>query len=271
MIKRVLGFIAVVLLPATALPQSGEGCAAFVREGNEITLSADSPHPVLTIANTLAQQYGVRISAEEPVDLFAGDREDISISNPQWFTQHPGIHYSVSKKRQLEIHFAVKPDGSPTDVEALVSQLVRAANERFAFDYRIDANGEFFAVVPTRTRNEKGDFVPATSLLDGRITIPPGTRSIAETMNLMTKQLSAQTGREVSWDRGYGTGIPWGQSEIDFEAQNQPARTILEKLIELDEASGSSARHYWIASCDAKSCYIMFLNVRHLDCWRPNR
>ena len=270
MIKRVLGFVAVVLLPATAFPQSGEGCAAVVREGNEIRLSADSPHPVLTMANTLAQQYGIRISAEEPVDLFAGDREDISISDPQWFTQHPGKHYSVPKKRQLEIHFAVKPDGSPVDDEAVVKELVQAANDRFAFDYRLDVNGEFFAIVPTRARNEKGESSPATSLLDGRITIPPGTRSIAETMNLVTKQLRAQTGRQVGWDRGYLTGTPWGQSETNFEAQNQPARTILEKLIELDEASGSSARHYWIASCDAKSCFIMLLNVRHLDCWRPS-
>ena len=187
MIRRVLGLIAVVLLPVAALPQSGEGCAAVIGNGSEITLSADSEHPVLTITNTLVQQYGIRISAEEPLDLFAGDREDISHANPQWFVQHPGVHHSVPKQRQLTIHFSVKPDGSPVDVQHVVKQLVQAANEQFTFDYRLDVNGQFFAIFPLRARNEKGTSIPAASPLDHRITIPHGTRSIGETMNLVTQ------------------------------------------------------------------------------------
>jgi hypothetical protein len=48
-------------------------CAKVTRSGDEVTMVADSIRVVDSLANTLAQTFGVVVSAEEPQYEFSGD------------------------------------------------------------------------------------------------------------------------------------------------------------------------------------------------------
>ena len=81
-------------IASSAAGQTTE-CAKVTKNGDEVTLVADSIRVVDSIANTLAQRFGVVISAEEPLYQFSGDMEDVRESDPEWSAEHPKAHYLV--------------------------------------------------------------------------------------------------------------------------------------------------------------------------------
>jgi hypothetical protein len=136
----------------------------------------------------------------------------------------------------MEIHFSILRDGSPSDVEGLMRQVLEKANQQTPFRYRLDVNGEFFSFVPTATRDANDFVVAAMPLLDRRVTIPLGNRRVSESAKLMADSLSAQTGLRVSCCQGMVGGIPWGTSSVPFEAYNETARNVLERLLRLESS-----------------------------------
>ena len=110
-----------------------------------------------------------------------------------WRRLHPSKLALIPKGGRLEVQFGSRPDGAPEDMQGLLQRLVDRANEQFPFRYRLDVAGDSFSLVPTHTRDLLGHVVEIIPLLDRRITIPLGNRTVAETINLMTAQLSATT------------------------------------------------------------------------------
>src|ERR1035438_9590485 len=108
----------------------------------------------------------------------------------------------------------------PVDIPGVLRSLVDAANAQFPFQYRLDADGNWFTIIPTHTRDQLGHSVSTVPLLDRRVTIPPGTRPIMQSASLMADALSAQTGLRVSCRQGAVAGIPWGLAELLFEAND---------------------------------------------------
>ena len=163
----------------------------------------------------------------------------------------------------MEIRFSVLPDGSPSDVEGLMRQVMEKANQQTPFRYRLDVDGEFFSFVPTATRDASGFVVAAMPLLDRRVTIPLGNRKVSESANLMGDSLSAQTGLRVSCCQGMVAGIPWRNSSVPFEAHNETARNVLERLLRLES---SPPRDYRLLRCDSGWCSINVQSVWGARC-----
>jgi len=103
-----------------------------------------------------------------------------------------------------------------------------------------------------------------TPLLDRRVTIPARTRSIAATAAFMADALSAQTGLRVSCCQSAVAGIPWGMAEVAFEANNEPARNVLTRLIAA-AAPGQSDRVYWLQRCDPLPSTWCFINLAYAN------
>ena len=246
----VIRTLLMVAIAASALGQTSE-CAKVTRSGDEVTMIADSIRVVDSIATTLAQRFGVLVNAEEPQYQFSGDLQDIPEADPGWSAQHPKVHYRVPERRHMEIRFSILRDGSPSDVEGLMQQVLEKANQQTPFRYRLDVDGEFFSFAPTATRDANGIVVAAMPLLDRRITIPLGDRRISESAKLMADSLSAQTGLRVSCCQGIVASIPWGHSSAPFEAHNETARNVLERLLRLEL---SPPRDYWLLRCDSGWC-----------------
>jgi hypothetical protein len=196
------------------------------------------------------------ISSEEPQYLFDGDEEDVSLADPEWSAQHPKAHYLVRRRQRFSIPFSTFSDGNPAHPEQMLQQIVDAANSEMPSGYRLQKDEEFFSFVATKTRNAQGMVVESTPLLDRRVSIPPGTRTLAESGRLLADALSAQTGLKVSCCQTLVAGIPWGMAEAPFEAHDEMARSVLERLIRLDLQSPNGKLVHWLVRCDAGFCFI---------------
>lgn len=205
------------------------------RNGDQATLIVDSPRPVDAAATTLAREYAIRVNVEDPLYPYK--------------TNLKGGH--------LEVRYAVLSDGRPRDIPTLIQAIADTANKQWHFSYRVDRDGDWYSIIPTRIRDERGNEVDVTPLLDRRVTIPYGVRRIHETATLMADALSAQTGRRIACCQSFVGGYPWGMESIAFESHNEPARSILRKLF--IAGGGQQNRDYWLQRCDPQphgSCFI---------------
>jgi hypothetical protein len=198
-----------------ALAQSPEA-GRIERNGDQSTLLIESPRPLDSAAITIAEQFGVPVSVEDPPYVYRDDLKEVTTQGAS--TRNFQRRVFAPKGGRLEVRFNSRPDGSPDSIHGLLRDLVDKANAQFPFSYRIDSEGESLALVPTHTRDMLGRTVEIMPMLDRRITIPSGVRTIAESANLMAAELSAQTGLRVSCCQAFVAGIPWGRTEMAFEA-----------------------------------------------------
>jgi hypothetical protein len=219
---RILAML--VAIGAAAVPQTSE-VAQIKRRDDSAVLSVNTFRPFDAIATKLEAQFGVAVSAEDPVFQFRGDMMDISLEVPR---VRPGT--LVPARWGFEVRFALNPDGSPQNVRELLTGIVAEANVRSPFAYRLDEAGGAFFFVPTRTRDAQGRSIAMTPLLDRAVTIPPGVRRINESASLMAADLSRQTGLRVSCCQSAIAGYPWGMEEVMFAANSESARSVLRRL-----------------------------------------
>lgn len=245
---------------AIALPQSPEA-GRVERYDTQATLIVDSGRPLDSAAITIAEQFGIPVSSEDPPYVYKDDVKDVTAA--EWRRLHPSARALVPKGGRLKVQFALRPDGAPEDLRGLLQGLVDKANEQFPFVFRLDVDGDSFTFVPTHTRDLLGHVVEITPLLDRRVSIPLGNRTVAETANLMTAQLSAQTGLRVTCCQGVVAGIPWGMEKVDFEAHGEPARSVLRRL-KGSELQGRPNMYYWLQRCDPMPSQWCFINLAYV-------
>jgi hypothetical protein len=229
-----------VAIGPAAVPQTSDD-AQIERHGGSAILSVNTFRPLDAAATKLESQFGIAVSAEDPVFQFRGDMMDISLEVPRL---RPGT--LVPARWGFEVRFPVNPDDSPQNVRELLAGIVAEANLRSRFAYRLDEVGGAFFFVPTRTRDAQGRSIAMTALLDRPVTIPAGVRRINESASLMADDLSRQTGLRVSCCQSAIAGIPWGMEKVMFAANNEPARSVLRRL----------GLNHWHVRCDDKFCTI---------------
>jgi hypothetical protein len=250
-----------------SVPGAAQEYASVSRSGQEVTLTADSWDPVLAIGRTLADRLGIRLSVEAPKWAFSNDSEDVAVAHPAFSALHPNAHYRVMKRHVVQVRFLVSKSGLPNDVPGLLRKIADAANREMPYAYRLDSSGDDYALVPTRTRNSNGVLEEAPPLLDRPVTIPAGTRSIAEDADLMAEQLGQLSGLHVSCCQSMATPIPWGLAKVAFGADDKPARDVLKSLMLLERQANSEApdRHsdydHWSVSCDGTGVPWCFIEV----------
>ena len=138
---------------------------------NEIS-ALDCPRPVDSAAITLASEFGIRLNVEDPAYIFRDDVKDVTANVSR--DPHPARPVLIPKGGNLEVHFTLGSEGMPVDIQGLLRSLVDAANAHFPFQYRLDADGNWFTVVQTHTRDQLGNSVATVPLLDRHVTIRLG-------------------------------------------------------------------------------------------------
>ena len=201
--------------------------------GDTATLFAGNVRPLDEVAHTLSTCLGIAVSSEDPRYAYAGDLLDVT--DPKWAAQHPGLHAYAPVPAEVEIVFNVDSDGMPTDLYQLLEDAARQVNREQPYGYRVyESSGEgqaFYSFVPTSSHNDKGGLEATLAYLDQKITIAPQTVPIYEIASIMTRALSAETGRQFDCCQALVIGHPWGEQSIPYQATNQPARTVLEDLM----------------------------------------
>jgi hypothetical protein len=86
--------------------------------------------PLDAITTGLESQFGIAVSAEDPVFPFRGDMMDRSSEVPEVPEVGPGT--LVPARWGFELRFPVNPDGSPQNVRELLAGIVAEANLRSA-------------------------------------------------------------------------------------------------------------------------------------------
>jgi hypothetical protein len=206
------------------LGAQGQEFASVLRNGEQATLSMFGPRPVDLAAKKLVDEFGIAINVEDPVYIYRDDVQDIGVAQS-------GKRLLIPRASLLEMRLNLRADGSLLNVRQVVLDLVDTANAQLPFLYRIDTDGDVFTLVGTRTRNEQGESVELTPILDRRVTIPSGTRKIIEHVNLLTQALEQQTGVRISCCQAAVGGIPWGSTVVSFEGRDEPARSALLRLV----------------------------------------
>jgi hypothetical protein len=207
------------------------------------------------------------VSVEAPRWAFPIDAEDVAIADPTYSTEHHNVHYLVMKPHLLRVRFSESSNGEPKDIPDLMGQIRDVANKEMPYAYRLDTNDKDYVFVPTRTLNSSGQIEELQPLLDHHVSIPSGTRSIAEHAGIMARRLSQQTGFHVSCCQAVVAGVPWGMARVTFEAHDSSARDVLRALIHLEENANSTspARHpridRWTVGCDGTGAPWCFIEV----------
>jgi hypothetical protein len=223
-----------------AVPETSD-VAQIERSGDSAVLSVHTFRPLDAVAAKLESQFGIAVSAEDPISQFRDDMMDISLEVPRL---RAGT--LVPARWGFEMRFPLNPDGSPQNIRELLAGIVAEANRRSPFAYRLDEVEGAFFFVPTRTRDAQGRSIAMPPLLDRPVTIPPGIRRINESAALMAAELSRQTGLRVGCCQSAVAGYPWGMEEVMFAASNESARSVLWRL----------GLNHWHMRCDEEFCFI---------------
>lgn len=262
-------FLGLLFWSTLAAAQSSE-CASASRSGDEVTLRAESWDPVMVIGRELAHRYGISVSVEDPKWAFPLDTEDVAVADPKFSAERHDTHYLMMKSHVLQLTFYVSRNGTPEGVPRVLRQLAEAANREMTYAYRLDEDESEgnYALVATKAPNRAGGMVNIEPLLDHLVTIPSGTRSISLHASLMAKELSRQTGLNVSCCQAFVAGVPWGMASIPFEANDRPARDVLRELIRAEDKANSTSpiRHpsfdHWMVRCDGTGAPWCFIEVQ---------
>jgi hypothetical protein len=237
--------------------------AAQVRE---VQTRENDSRPLETAAETLERTYGWIVTYEDPPYVFSLDTDDVSESicrsNCDQIEHRTLVPRSTPYVYMLDEDKAKEGElGAPTVIAALLDAHNRSGNPgKFrALAVRVPGGPMVFHIVPYEMRDEHGQSKAYTPLLDTRITIAPGKRSLEAILNEIEAKLQAATGVEfvtAAIGSNYLT-----QTAVDFDAQNEVARDVLRRL--LIEKSGPSS---WLMMCDPSAFHkICSLNVHRVQ------
>ena len=134
-------------------------------------------------------EFGGAINIEDPAYLRQDDVREVGVV-------HSELRFLVPKASSLEMRLNLRTDGSLQDIGQVVRDLVDTANAQLPFSYRILNDGNVFTLVPALTRDEQGRSIELTSILDRHVTVPLGSRTIFEHVNLLMQTLQQQTGHQ---------------------------------------------------------------------------
>lgn len=245
------------LLTASLLSSQVGGSRRIDIAGPEGKLVVEGGRPVADAALAFAARFGMAISVEDPSYEFEGDLVDVTGLSEPGKLAHTVF---VPRGGRLEVAFEAMADGRPANRIKLVDDLIEAANRELPFAYRLDVAAMPFAIVPTKTRNARGEIVEFTPLLDRIVSIPRGRRKVHESASLLAEALSDQTGLMISCCQGSMGSYPWGMQDTEFAASEEPARDVLRRLLKL-----TPGRYIWLLICDPSLRQFCFINLHQVN------
>lgn len=131
----------------------------------------------------------------------------------------------------------------------------------FAFEVReqVHPGRHYFSFVPTRTRNEMGQTIESPSYLDTKVTIPLQTARVNSLAGDLSLALARSIGRPFACCREIVAGVPWGMNYVTYQTSDQPAREVLEDLI--DKAGVHQSYSVMCEPFSKSSCFISLHEV----------
>jgi hypothetical protein len=203
-------------------PQSGGYMRHGIvqNEGTSARVTANDPRPLLQAVTAVAHQYGWAVDFEDPVYTSSFDLVDVT--DPRWRAIHPEAKVMVPSggRFQSDINLLLS---KKQNLQKMVDDYHRTASPgRFTIVNEADGR---YDVVGVASRNSRGEFQERTPVLETPISMPKGTRSALETIELIAHSVSLSSNTAVVL--GYVPLNLLHQSQVDISASKVPARTLL--------------------------------------------
>ena len=218
-----LAGIALPLLMYARDMSAQDSFGRIIRGNGEATLTVFDGRPLERAAQTLAHEFGVRISVEDPLYLWDGDLVDLPRSTT-------GQRTTAPKPLLLEASFALDSSGQPANMRSLLDSLIERVSLDRPFAYRVDAGPGGYTLVPTRMRNERGELVPYISPLDTVVTLPHTVRVVALHANAIREVVETRTGYHIACCTLRVSNVDL-QTSVDFTVDRESARHALQRLM----------------------------------------
>lgn len=218
---------AIWCLPLRGQLQSQPGAEGLLRNGDMATVKASGARPLLQAVTEIRREYGWVVDYEDPPYESRYD-----VGTVPW-PAHPGAGWKVPADGSFSSTYPENPH--------LWSSMLNAGNVLRAVvsDYNKSAGpGTFrvikqsdgsYAVVGVTTRDDSGKVVGAPPLLDLPISIPPASRTVADTLRLIVAVLSGKTGTPIVMGTMPSNLIH--QLRVHVGGAGVPARSLLLKTV----------------------------------------
>ena len=213
-----------IVAAAAAVATSNDKAALDVKEG-KTTLTVESPRPLAKAVETLMQKYGSVITYEDPRYSYADDLEDDTERVRKDLDKYP----SGKAPRVIgPVGGSLSVSSSSGEVGDILSQVIQASEHGH---FQVVRTGDVLHVVPTEARDVNGNWMPQTSILDARISLPAQDRSAYETVSAICQAVGAAAHVHVGF-----VGIPLGGLQGEnaappptyrLEANGESARSVL--------------------------------------------
>ena len=188
-------------------------------------LFVNDPRPMAAMAGKIAQQTGWTITYEDPSYQYAADIEDISAELPD-----PSSNKPFYGMRHVPLVFTLDAERRKDAVRA-----VRELAEHFELrtggqKFKVIAEKGYIHLVPQLNRDKAGTWAEQRPMLDTRISIAAGKRTLADFMSEFTQVVSKESGRRID----IGT-VPLNllfNTEVELPAfTNTQAREVLREAL----------------------------------------
>lgn len=164
-------------------------CGGVLLGAQAEDLFVNDPRPMKAMAEKIEQQTGWTITYEDPSYQFAAEFQDDGV-------QGDGKPF----RRTRDVPFVFTLDGETRKdavraVRALVDHFeIRTGGQKF----RVIAEKGFIHLVPELNRNKDGRWAAQRPLLDTRISLAAGKRTLFDFLDVVTKALSEESGRTIN-------------------------------------------------------------------------
>lgn len=213
-----------------------------VRHANgSATVVANDPRPLSQAITAVREEYGWRVSYEDPP--YQSSQEVYDASPPAWHTTHPGrTGFLLPAGHAFQSTYAEAPNIWSSSVAG------QQVLEKIIFDYNQSGNpGNFIIrqlsdgsldVIGSSVLSTNGQRAPIVPILDTQISLTTSTRDAYTTIDLILSAVSANSGTVVA--------LSWAplnvlhQSEITVGGNSVVARSVL-----LQALAGTKRNFVW--------------------------
>jgi hypothetical protein len=220
--KSLLTLLQLAILAYCALAQTSSGT---------LSVTVNDPRPLAAALLQLEPELGIAFNYEDcPTsnsDAVANAAprllsDEQLASNPSAQLLVPrGGSLSWSSQRPLALNAGA--------VRVLLQSLVDVDNlSDTAGRFQVESNAGTFFIIPSLVAGASGRPVPARALFDTPVSFPPGTRSAADTIDLIIASLNAN-GKQVALAMA-----PWNalrNTSLEIESSQETARSVLGKIL----------------------------------------
>lgn len=204
--RRFLNVLAGLLIIGGALhaQQSSEhhkfmDHAVIKASGATSTVTAYSGEPLYDAISAVREEYGWLVDYEDPP--YQSRYDLVDRATPRWQALHPGKPFLVPAGGAFECTYPVAPDiwSSPASEREVLEKIVSDYNQSGnpgTFSVRQQSDGSF-AVTGIAVKDINGNKQPVGAILDTLVTVPTVQRSLMETLKLIARALSLNSGIKV--------------------------------------------------------------------------